>query len=104
MPELGMTLGPEAAEKFANESVQLYRKGRIVWVVDERDRVYVTVQGRKTAIGYNHSRAWRGMMTRYSPYFNPGDVEFWSQADCDLMEEVVANRKPLPEPALPIED
>lgn len=104
MTELGKAFGPEAAKEFIAESVQVYRKNSIGWVVDERDLVYIWTQKGPKPTGYNHSRAWRGAMSRYSPYTNPGDVEFWSQVECDRVEELVANRKPLPEPPLPTED
>lgn len=104
MGELGKAFGPDATEEFIAASIQVYRNGTIVWVVDERDLVYIQTQKGPKPTGYNHSRAWRGAMTRYSPYTNPGDVEFWSQAECDRIEEIVANRKLLSEPPLLIED
>lgn len=97
MSHLGKVFGPGADQEFVDESIQVYRQGfhgGLVWVVDERDRVYVKVDGKERAIGYNHSRAWRGATNRYSPYVNDCDVEFWTQEDCDRVEQLLKKKGP----------
>lgn len=84
-----LSLGPEAVEDFKAHAIQIYARGRLWWVVDDRDLVYVNTQKGKKPTGYNHSRAWRCAMTPYSPYTNPEDVDVLTEAEVQRIMEII---------------